>query len=82
MGYSFSEESLSVGAVVDDSSLCSSVNRKLVSGRMPIKMQVFFLCHRAGCATGSCRNRRDCLCQSAFLKISSYSSIFYYLYAC
>lgn len=42
MGYSFSEESLSIGAVVDDSSLCSSVNRKLVSGRMPIKMQVFF----------------------------------------
>lgn len=42
MGYSFSEESLSIGAVVDDSSLCSSVNRKLVSGRTPIKMQVFF----------------------------------------
>lgn len=42
MGYSFSEESLSIGAVVDDSSLHSSVNRKLVSGRMPIKMQVFF----------------------------------------
>lgn len=42
MGYSFSEESLSVGAVVDDSSLRSSVNRKLVSGRMPIKMQVLF----------------------------------------
>lgn len=71
MGYSFSEESLSIGAVVDDSSLCSSVNRKLVSGRTPIKMQVFFLCHRAECAIGSCRNGRDCLCQSAFLKISS-----------
>lgn len=42
MGYSFSEEFLSVGAVVDDSSLCSSVNRKLASGRMPIKLQVFF----------------------------------------
>lgn len=42
MGYSFSEESLSVSAVVDDSSLHSSVNRKLVSGRMPIKLQVFF----------------------------------------
>lgn len=42
MGYSFSEESLSVGAVVDNSSLRSSVKRKLVSGRMPIKMQVFF----------------------------------------
>lgn len=42
MGYSFSEESLSVSAVVDDSSLRSSVNRKLVSGRMPIKMQGFF----------------------------------------
>lgn len=33
MGYSFSEESLSVGAVVDGSSLHSRVNRKVVSGR-------------------------------------------------
>lgn len=33
MGYSFSEESLSVGAVVDDASLHSRVSSKVVSGR-------------------------------------------------
>lgn len=42
MGYSFSEESLSIGAVVDDSSLHSHVNGKVVSGRSIYKDAVFF----------------------------------------
>lgn len=42
MGYSFSEESLSIGAVVDDSSLHSRVNGKVVSGISIYKDAVFF----------------------------------------
>lgn len=42
MGYSFSEESLSIGAVVDDSSMRSRINRKVVSGRSICKGAGFF----------------------------------------
>lgn len=47
MGYSFSEESLSVGPVVDDSSLHSRVDRKVVSGRSTCKgAACFFVIER------------------------------------
>lgn len=42
MGYSFSEESLSIGAVVDDSSLHWHLNTKMVSVRSIYKDAGFF----------------------------------------
>lgn len=49
MGYSFSEESLLVGAVVDDASLHSHVNSKVVSSRSISKDAGLFLCHSRMC---------------------------------